>query len=278
MFASAPILVMKRKMLNRVVVCLFLFPMTLVFAWGLYASLQPPPDKASATLDAVLGLLCGVTFLAVLVHESGRLIRLYPEGIEQIRRGRTTELRWEDVTEVWFQAMKVQVGGVIGYAIGKAMDRRRKGLPLDEKTTNMAIRILGRGGEKILVTSSDKDVLKGFETIVAHVAPRLLAEAKRRVEQGDTVTFDRISVSQRGIALGRKDPVAFHEIETMAISAGKLRLKKKGAWLDTISVPVRKVPNLFVLTELYAQLAAGPVDRTALQMGQNLAGRMIAAG
>ncbi|HEX3129943.1 MAG TPA: DUF6585 family protein [Thermoanaerobaculia bacterium] len=278
MFASAPLLVLKRKLLNRVVVCLFLLPMTLVFAWGIYRSLEPPPDTASAKFDAVLGLLCAVTLVAVMVHESGRLIRLYPEGIEQIKRGRTVELRWEDVTEVWFQAMKVQVGGVIGYAIGKALDRRRKGLPLDESSTNMAIRVLGRGGEKILVTSSDKDVLKGFETIVAHVAPRLFEEAKRRVQQGDTVTFDRISVSLRGIGLGRKDPVAFHEIETLEISAGKLRLKKKGAWLDTISVPVRKIPNLFVLTELYAQLAPGPVDRTALQMGQNLAGRMIAAG
>jgi Family of unknown function (DUF6585) len=278
MFASAPLLVLKRKLLNRAVVCLFLLPMTLVFAWGLYASLQPPPDEFSAKLDAVLGLLCGVTFLAVMINESGRLTSLYPEGIEQLKRSRTTELRWEDVTEVWFQAMKVQAGGVIGYAIGKALDRRRKGLPLDESTTNMSIRVLGRGGEKILITSSDKDVLKGFETIVAHVAPRLFEEAKRRVEQGDTVTFDKLSISLRGIAQGRKDPVAFHEIETMAISAGKLRLKKKGAWLDAISVPVGKIPNLFVLTELYAQLAAGPVDRASLQMGQNLAGRMIVAG
>jgi hypothetical protein len=113
---------------------------------------------------------------------------------------------------------------------------------------------------------------------VAHVAPRLLAEAKRRVEQGDTAAFGNLSVSLRGIANGRKDPVAFHEIETMALSAGRLRLKKKGAWLDAISVPVRKIPNLFVLTELYAQLATGPVDRAGLQIGQNIAGRMIVAG
>lgn len=34
MFASAPLLVLKRKLLNRVVVCLFPLPMTLVFAYG----------------------------------------------------------------------------------------------------------------------------------------------------------------------------------------------------------------------------------------------------
>jgi hypothetical protein len=278
MFASAPILVLKRKILARLLVSLFLLPMTLVFAWGIYASLQPPPDRTSATLDLVLGLLCGVTFVAVMISESGRLARLYPEGIEQIKRGRTTELRWQDVTEVWFQALKVQAGGLIGYAIGKALDRRRQGQPLDERTTNVTVRVLGRNGEKIQLTSSDKGIVKAYETILAQVTPRLLEEAKQRVNNGDTVTFGKISVSLRGIALGRKDPVAFHEIETLALSAGKLRLKKKGAWLDALSVPVRKIPNIAVLTELYAQLAAGPVDRSKLQMGANLAGRMIAAG
>ncbi len=278
MFASAPLLVLKRKILARVLVSLFLLPMTLVFAWGIYASLQPPPDNASATLDLVLGLLCGVTFVLVMINESGRVSTLYPEGIEQIKRGRTSELRWPDVTEVWFQALKVQAGGLIGYAIGKALDRRRQGQPLDERSTNISVRVLGRNGEKIQLTSSDKGVLQAYETILAHVSPRLLEEAKRRVNNGDTVTFGKISVSLRGIALGRKDPVAFHEIETLALSAGKLRLKKKGAWLDSISLPVSKIPNLPVLTELYAQLAAGPVDRSKLQMGSNLAGRMIVAG
>jgi hypothetical protein len=278
MFASAPLLVLKRKILARVLVSLFLLPLTLVFAWGLYASLQPPPDNASATLDLVLGLLCGVTFVLVMINESGRLSTVYPEGIEQIKRGRTSELRWPDVTEVWFQATKIQAGGLIGYAIGKALDRRRQGQPIDERTTTISVRVLGRNGEKIQLTSSDKGVMKAYETILAQVNPRLLEEAKRRVNNGDTVTFGKISVSLRGIALGRKDPVAFHEIETLALVSGKLRVKKKGAWLDALSQPVAKIPNLAVLTELYAQLAAGPVDRSKLQMGSNLAGRMIAAG
>jgi hypothetical protein len=41
------------------------------------------------------------------------------------------------------------------------------------------------------------------------------------MDHGDTVTFDRISVSLRGIAHRPKDPVAFYEIEPMVISAGR---------------------------------------------------------
>lgn len=278
MFASAPILVMKRKMLIRLVVCLFLLPLALVFSYGIYASLQPPADRSSAILDATIAVLCGGTVLAVLIGEAGRITRLYPEGIEQTRRGRTIELRWDDVDEVWFQAIKIQAGGVAGLALSALLDRKRQGDPLNERDTSITVRLHGRNGEKLTINSNDQGIVKGYETVLAHVNPRLLAEAKRRVEQGDTVTFGKISVSLRGIASGRKDPIAFHEIEKLEIAGGKLRLKKKGAWLDALSVPVKKIPNLSVLTELCAQLAAGSVDRTRLQMGQNLAGRTMIAG
>jgi hypothetical protein len=278
MFASAPILVLKRNFLIRLVVCLFLIPLALVFAYATYAALQPPSDSSSAIFDAVVAVLCGGTVLAVLIGEAGRITRFYPEGIEQTRRGRTTELRWEDVAEVWFQAVKIQVGGVAGLAIGAVLDRKRQGAPLNESNTSITVRLHGRNGEKLTINSNDQNVVKGYETVLAHVSPRLLEEARRRVEHGDTVTFGKISVSLRGIAYGRKDPVAFHEIEKLAIAGGKLRLKKKGAWLDALSVPVKKIPNVFVLTELYAGLAGGPVDRAGLQMGQNLAGRTMIAG
>ncbi|MES1242666.1 MAG: DUF6585 family protein [Acidobacteriota bacterium] len=277
MFASAPILVMKRKILIRLIVCLFLLPLTLVFAYGIYASLQPPSDSTSATFDAVLALLCGGTVLGVMVNEAGRVTRLHPEGIEQTRRGRTAELRWDDVTEVWFQAVKVQVGGVAGYAISAFLDRKRQGSPLNERDTSITVRLHGRNGEKLVINSNDQGIVKGYETVLAHVNPRLLEEARRRVEHGDTVAFGKISVSLRGIASGRKE-IAFHEIEKLEIAGGKLRVKKKGAWLDALSVPVKKIPNVSVLTELYAHFASGPVDRKGLQMGQNLAGRTMIAG
>jgi hypothetical protein len=42
-----------------------------------------------------------------------------------------------------------------------------------------------------------------------------------------------------------------------------------------MAVPVKKIPNVFVLTEVYIQLAAGPADRAGLQMGRNLATRTM---
>src|SRR6185295_1236235 len=124
------------------------------------------------------------------------------------------------------------------------------------KGTSITARILGPSGEKVVMTSNDKDVMKAFDIISARVNPRLVAEAMRRIQNGDTVAFGKLALSSRGIAWGAKDPILFDEIEKLTIEKGVLRLKKKGAWLGAISVPILRIPNVFVLTELYIKLAA----------------------
>jgi hypothetical protein len=84
------------------------------------------------------------------------------------------------------------------------------------------------------------------------------------------VSFGAISISVRGVATGRKDPVAYSDIETFGIKDGKLRLKKRGAWLDTFAVPIKGIPNVFALTELYERLSVTPASGST-GIGGNLA-------
>jgi hypothetical protein len=277
MFATAPVLVLKRTMVIRLVLCLFVLPLVLLSLWGAYAALQEPADTTGAAMAGVLAVGLGAFFWFFFSREMGRSTRVYEDGIEQVRGSNTTELRWTDVTEVWFQAVKVQAGGLIGLAVGAAMEAaaKKKGKPLDTRGTSITVRVIGRGGEKVVITSNDTGVLEAFEIIRSRVNPRLVEDVKRRVQNGQTVAFGNISISLRGIANGKKEPVSFSEIEKFVIDAGRLRLKKKGAWLDAIAVPVQKIPNVFVLTEVYVQLAAGPVDHAGLQMGRNLATRAM---
>jgi hypothetical protein len=277
MFATAPVVVLKRTLIIRIVLCLFVLPLALLSLWGVYASLQEPADTTGAAIAGVLAAGLGAFFWFFFSRETGRSTRVYEDGIEQIRGSQTTEIRWHDVTEVWFQAVKVQAGGLVGAAVGAAMEAaaKRKGTPLDARSTSIKVRVIGRGGEKIVITSNDKGILEAFEIIRARVNPRLVEEVKRRVQNAETVAFGKISISLRGIANGRKEPVAFNEIEKLAIDAGRLRLKKKGAWLDAMAVPVQKIPNVFVLTEVYIQVTTGPADRAGLQMGRNLATRAM---
>lgn len=275
MFATAPVLVLKRTVIIRVVLCLFLLPLCLLTLWGAYEALEEPGGSVAAAITGIFGVGLGFLFWYFFSREANRRTTLYEDGIAQTLGSRTTELRWSEVTEVWFQAIRIQAGGLIGAAVSAAMEAsaRKKGLPLDARGTNITVRLVGRSGEKAVLTSNDKPLMEAFDIVRAKVNPRLVEEVTRRVQHGETVTFGKVSISLRGIGKAGKEPVAFHEIASLAVEKGRLVLKKKGSWLSALAMPIQKIPNLFVLTEVYTAFTAGPVDRSALQMGRNLASR-----
>ena len=266
MFLGAPILTLERTLLVRAMLCLFLLPFMVSSFWG--ADALREKSFVWAVVCGALGVGLGLLFLYGFYREQTASTRLFEDGIEQTRGSNTLELRFTDVTEIWLQVFRVYTGSLIGMAVGAAIDAsaKRKGKPLDARGMNILVRILGSRGEKVVLTANDKDVVKAFEIASARVNPRLVEDAKRRIHNGETLAFGEVSLSVRGVARGNRE-VPFHEIERLWIEGGKLCLKKKGTWLDALLVPIQKIPNVFVLTELYISLAAGPVDRAGLQMG-----------
>lgn len=277
MFATAQILNLKRTAGIRAALCLLLLPVVPLCFWLASIFWKEDHDASMTAILAAVGLVAGGVFWFFFERERSRAVRLYEDGVEQVLGGRTTELRWDQVTEIWFRAIKFQAGGLIGILASAAAEAaaKRKGKPFDGKGTSINVRLVGPGGEKIVMTSNDKEIVKAFETASARVNPRLLENVLRRVQNGDSVAFGKISISARGIALGAKDPIPFAEVEKFHIAGGVLRLKKRGSWLDAIAVPLAKIPNVFVLTEAYLRLAAPSVDPEALRFGRHVAGRMM---
>lgn len=273
MFVSPPILVLRRTIMLRLLLGLVVLPFGLLSLWGLVAALtSKPPDTVGAGMCAVLAAAFLIPFWYFFRRELGRQTRIHNEGVAQVIGARTTELPWSAIREVWFEAVTVQAGGVLGAAVGAAIGAatKRKAARLDPNTTNITVRLVGSDGTKLSLTSNDKGVVEAFEEVLPRVCPRLLAEATRQVQQGQPVAFGPVSISQRGVATGRKDPVGYSEIETFGIQGGKLRLKKRGTWLDVFAVPIKNIPNVFVLTDLYAYLSAAPPDQSRAGVGAHL--------
>ena len=273
MFVSTPSLVLRRTVMIRLLLGLIVLPLGLLATWGVVAALTAkPPDPVGAGICGVLAAGLLLPFVYFLRRELRREIRIHDEGVVEVVGSRTTELPWNDIREVWFEAIRVQAGGLVGAAVGAAIGAAtgRKGGRLDPNTTNITVRLVGEGRTRISLTSNDKGVVPAFETVLSRVNPRLLAAAEHLVQEGKPALFGPISISVRGVANGRKDPVAYSEIEAFQIKDGKLRLKKRGSWLDTFAVPLKGIPNVFVLTDLYERLSVTPSSGVP-RLGGNLA-------
>lgn len=272
MFASPPKLVLRRTVMIRILLCFLVLPFGLLSAWGaLVAFADKPPDPIFGGICAALAVLILGTFAFLFRRESRRVVRIHEEGIAQELGSRTLELRWLDILEVRFEAIRVQAGGLIGAAVGAAANAatKNKGGALNANTTNITVRLIGADQSRITLNSNDKGVVAAFEEILSQVNPRLLAEAVQTVQKGRSAQFGPIAVSSTGIAAGRKQPIPFGDIESLVVKSGNLRLKKRGSWLDAFSIPIKRIPNVFVLTDLYHHLSA--TGGTTTGVGSNLA-------
>ncbi len=275
MFPDMPFLVLKRTLIIRVLLLLFVLPITAFLGWGMIANMSgPQADTMTAALFGVAFLVLGSLLVFAFLREMTRVTHLSESGVGQRSYFGEASLRWDDVTEIWFQAVKVQAGGLAGMALSAALDAtlNRSENALDARTSNITIKLLGRNGEKITLTSSDKGVLQAFEAICARVNPRLLRDLSQRVARGESVAFGKVSLSKAGVGVGRKAPIPFQELERFAVEAGYLSIKKTGQWFAT-KVALKEIPNAFVLTQLHAQLSATPDGAGDLKLNRNLTQR-----
>jgi hypothetical protein len=258
MVAGTAVLTLKRTWIMRIVLCIFLLPLAGLLGWGAVAS-GLEGGRIPAAVLGVLSVAAGVFFAWQFRRETTRQVRLYEDRIEQFDGVRTRAIAWDEVREVWFRAIKVQAGGLLGVAVSAAVDAARKSnpAPLSERSSSITVRLVG-AGTKLKLNSNDKGVVAAFEEILRRVNPRLVDDSLRAVHAGQAASFGKLSLSIQGLAIGRKGPIPFTDVQTLAIQKGKLVLKKQGAWLATAAIPIHKIPNVFCLMECYRRVTLAP--------------------
>ncbi len=273
-FPGAPVLVLPRTKILRIVAGVPLGAVAVLCGWGAVASfLEKPPESVAGIILGAVAAAAGWTLGWLLRRGAGREVRLYAEGIEEVLPGRTTRLRFGSVTEVWIRAVGIQAGGLLGAGIAIAVEAasKKKGGRLSETSTNITVRIVAPTG-KVVLTSNYKGIVAALEEVMRRVNPRLVEEKLAEIQEAKAVSFGKFTASNAGIAFGRKEPIPFSEVEGLTLSRGRLTLKRRGKWLATASVAADKVPNLYVLTELLAKLAGGDA-KTETGPGKNLASK-----
>lgn len=249
MFISPPSQSHGQTVVLRLVIALaFLIPVAIILA----IVLSEPPEKREASAFAVAaGLVVVCAVLWVVIGKT--VLHIHPEGIRRASAFGETEMRWEDIRETRFQAIPVQAGGLIGYA-AIAAARRVGG---KAATTSLRLQVISNDGRRIKITSNFRKASDAIGEILGRIQPKMLADAKGRVAQGETVQFGPLAVSRAGVAWKRKEPVPFAELSKAAIQGRQLRLKRKGKLLDVCAVGSDKVPNVLVFLDLIESLGVG---------------------
>ena len=275
MLTGTPLMVLKRRVAIRVLLCALGAPVVLgLLAAAVVATLEEKPEPVLAVVFGVLAIGLGCLFVWLFRREATRVTRLFAEGIDQTVTGATRELLWRDVHQVWLRAIRVQAGGAVGALIGAAIDARRKGpaKPLSERSDNITVRIVADTGS-IKLSSNDHGIVPAFEEILRRVNPRLVEEAYGQIRNGQPVSFGKVTLSLEGIRFGRRDPIRYSEIEKLSIAGGRLTVKKRGAWLSKGGAQIHRIPNVMVLVDVFERMTSGSAT-TSAALGRNLVSRL----
>jgi len=209
---------------------------------------------ADARLPAIAG---GATLLALgvaaFVQQSRSKVVMRSDGIERWGlRGKLWALRWAEMIELRYRAVKVRLYHVIPAG------------------TNIYITLTDPGGRKRKVPSN----MRGMEVLAERVAENQtrarFAEARAALDRGEQVRFgtalilDREKVSARKLFGGYKS-CPLGDIEKVAVEGGFLRIRQKGKLLAFGGGSIGAIPNVFLflrlLDGLFAHPSAIPAER-----------------
>ncbi len=224
-------------------VLMMVIPGAALIALG--AQLSPADADKGMPLFAGGGALLALGVFAVVQQNRSKVV-VRTDGIERWGfRGRLWALRWAEMAELRYRAVKMRLYHVI--PVG----------------TNIYLTLTDPQGRRRRLPSN----LKGMDVLAERVADRQtaarFAEARAAIDRGEEVRFgkalvlDREKVSVRKLFGGYKS-CALPEIEKVVVEAGVLRIRQRAKFLAFGGGSVGAIPNVFLFLRLLDALVARP--------------------
>ena len=202
-------------------------------------------------------LAAGVTLVALgvlaVVQQNRSKVVVRTDGIERWGlRGKLWALRWAEMVEMRYRAVKMRVYGVIPAG------------------TTIHVTLTDPAGKKRSIPSSLKSIDVLAERVADQQTAARLVEARAQLDSGQEVRFgkalilDREKISARKLFGGYKS-CPLTEIEKVTVDAGVIKIRQKGKMLAFGGGRVASIPNVFLLLRLLdtmvARTSAIPQDR-----------------
>ena len=208
-------------------------------------------DNTMQTFENTFWMIAAIVaaaYIATCVLIGKTKLAIHPEGVRYTSAFGEKELLWHDIKETRYQVTPIHVGahfGLIGMAVQAYATRQGKSSTVSQKLT-----LIGQDGSKIKITSNFSNAKEAISIILGKIVPPLVADMKRRIQNGEIIQFGSVSVSLAGVRWKSKDAVAFSDIKKAEIAGQMLRIGKQGKWLDYVAVRCHKVPDVVALLEV----------------------------
>lgn len=176
-----------------------------------------------------------VLFLILFVSnwkKYGQRVLVFSEGLHFHKRGRWTEVRWEDIAAVWRSSATIQGS-----------------LALME--TDLWIQV--NDGKTIYLSSFFRDMERLVEIVLTETARRMLPAMSSQLQNGQTVVFGKVEISPTEISASGKS-ITWDEVGAIRVAHGAIDVRLKGdnrTWYYTY---IKKMPNYHLFLALAEKL------------------------
>jgi hypothetical protein len=222
------------------------------------ATQLPATESDDRVLAMALGLTLLVLGILAIVQQNRSKVVLRTDGAERWGlRGKLWALRWADMIELRYRAVKMRIYHVI--PVG----------------TNIYLTLTDPNGKKHRVPSNMKAMDVLAERIADHQTTARFADARAAIDRGEEVRFGKALIVDGEKVCARKlfggyKACPISEIEKVAVEGGFLRIRQRGKLLGFGGANIGAIPNVFLFLRLLDALVG---RRPAIPQDRDFAGR-----
>ncbi len=203
------------------------------------------PDKTLLGIAAALVLI----FISLWVVIGRTRLTINSIGLRHESFFGTREIYWTDIAETRYFVSPISLSGHLGL-IGLVV-----GAFIKSKPVNLTLRVISSERKEIKITSNFRNAKVAIGIVLGRVLPPTVAAVRSRIERGESVQFGPVTLSKTEVVWKTKTVIPVAEVERAELGGSRLRVKRAGKWLDTISIRSDKVPNVLAFLEVLESVA-----------------------
>lgn len=191
------------------------------------------------SIPFLIGLVLGLfaSAFAFLAWRAARLrIRLHAGGLAVVRGRRGRAILWDDVRALWSRSVRTGLPGLPG-------------------RLHIRLEIEARDGQRLRLDDRLEDFASLAEAIKARIYPPFLEACSQAFNDGQTLDFGPLHLSQAGITDQRSMSYPWSAVSEARLASGRLviRASREGKPAE-VSIPAHRIPNVEVCTQLIEEI------------------------